>query len=101
MCIRDRSKAKQLEDYALLIYPSDQPEYEIIKHKNGVQSSVVTKTTSSAIKSGSAPNVLEVRIRGAELSFYANGQFLTLSLIHISEPTRQAEISYAVFCLKK
>ena len=27
--------------------------------------------------------------------------FLMLSLIHISEPTRQAEISYAVFCLKK
>src|SRR5678809_261976 len=26
---------------------------------------------------------------------------LQLSLIHISEPTRQAEISYAVFCLKK
>src|SRR5678809_1812517 len=25
--------------------------------------------------------------------------FLYLSLIHISEPTRQAEISYAVFCL--
>ena len=28
-------------------------------------------------------------------------QDLLLSLIHISEPTRQAEISYAVFCLKK
>src|SRR5665213_786304 len=26
--------------------------------------------------------------------------FIDLSLIHISEPTRQAEISYAVFCLK-
>ena len=26
---------------------------------------------------------------------------LRLSLIHISEPTRQAEISYAVFCWKK
>ena len=26
---------------------------------------------------------------------------ICLSLIHISEPTRQAEISYAVFCLKK
>src|SRR5678809_1380560 len=25
---------------------------------------------------------------------------VALSLIHISEPTRQAEISYAVFCLK-
>jgi len=72
-----QSKTKQLEDYALLIYPSTEPEYEIIKHKNGVQSSVVTKTKSSAIQSGSAPNVLEVRIRGAELSFYANGQFLT------------------------
>jgi hypothetical protein len=71
------SKTKQLEDYALLIYPSDQPAYEIIKHENGVQSSVVTKTESSAIRSGSAPNLLEVRIRGAELSFYANGQFLT------------------------
>ena len=28
-------------------------------------------------------------------------EVLALSLIHISEPTRQAEISYAVFCLKK
>ena len=26
---------------------------------------------------------------------------MMLSLIHISEPTRQAESSYAVFCLKK
>ena len=30
----------------------------------------------------------------------ADGSYY-LSLIHISEPTRQAEISYAVFCLKK
>src|SRR5665647_959815 len=29
------------------------------------------------------------------------GQYLTLSLIHISEPTRRTPISYAVFCLKK
>src|SRR5678810_48677 len=34
--------------------------------------------------------------------FYTDGVLEThLSLIHISEPTRQAEISYAVFCLKK
>src|SRR5678810_238098 len=31
----------------------------------------------------------------------AKPTLLDLSLIHISEPTRQAEISYAVFCLKK
>jgi len=72
-----QSKTKQLNDYALLIYPADDPEYEIIKHKDGVQSSVVTKTKSSAIRSGSTPNVLEVRIKGTELAFYANGQFLT------------------------
>ena len=72
-----QSKTKQLEDYALLIYPSDEPEYEIIKHKNGTQSSVVTRTKSSAIRSGNAPNLLEVRIRGTDLAFYANGQFLT------------------------
>lgn len=72
-----QSKAKQLEDYAILIYPSDEPEYEIVKHKDGVQSSVVTRTKTNALRSGSTPNLLEVRIRGAELSFYANGQFLT------------------------
>src|SRR5678810_917494 len=41
---------------------------------------------------------------GAEttgLIIYQRGAVQHLSLIHISEPTRQAEISYAVFCLKK
>ena len=39
----------------------------------------------------------------AMLRMVMNGAFdiYNLSLIHISEPTRQAEISYAVFCLKK
>src|SRR5674476_584113 len=36
----------------------------------------------------------EKETRGTDIVLY-------LSLIHISEPTRQAEISYAVFCLKK
>ena len=48
------------------------------------------------------PNVIyagggEVTVRGNVSSGYG----IWLSLIHISEPTRQAEISYAVFCLKK
>ena len=30
-----------------------------------------------------------------------DGAYVPLSLIHISEPTRQEAISYAVFCLKK
>jgi hypothetical protein len=71
------SKTKKLEDYALLIYPSAEPEYEIIMHKDGNQSTLVSRTKSSAIRPGSSPNQLEVRIRGSELSFYANGQYLT------------------------
>ncbi len=71
-----QSRAGQLEDYALLIYPSDEPEYQIIMHKQGNQSILVDRTKSDVIKSGSAPNQLEIRIKGAELSFYVNGQFL-------------------------
>jgi hypothetical protein len=72
------SKSKKLEDYALLVYPDrTEPGYEIVMHKDGVQTSVVTRTRSSAIRSGSNPNLLEIRIKGNELSFYANGQYLT------------------------
>lgn len=70
-------KGGKLEDYALLIYPSEEPEYQIVMHKDGTQSSVVDRTKSNAIKAGSAPNNLEIRARGNELSFYANGVFLT------------------------
>jgi hypothetical protein len=71
------TSAKQLQDYALLIYPSDEPEYEVVMHKDGNQSVLVSRTKSSAIKSGSARNQLEVRIKGGDLFFYANGQYLT------------------------
>ena len=43
--------------------------------------------------------VVEVFFRNRESLEKKAG--VPLSLIHISEPTRQAEISYAVFCLKK
>jgi hypothetical protein len=78
----EQSKAKQLEDYALLIYPGTEPEYEIIMHKAGNQSSLVSRTKSNAILTGSSPNQLEIRIKGTDLSFYVNGQFLT----HITDP---------------
>ena len=71
-----QSRTGQLEDYALLIFPSEEPEYEMIMHKKGVQSTLIERTKSSAIRSGSTPNLLEVRTKGSELSFYVNGQFL-------------------------
>lgn len=72
-----QSKTKQLEDYALLIYPTDTPQYEVIMHKDGTQTSVVPKTPSSAIRPGTNPNQLEVRVKGTDISFYVNGQYLT------------------------
>ena len=44
-----------------------------------------------------------VGLRSTMLGYFVKfdyGWGVELSLIHISEPTRQAEISYAVFCLK-
>src|SRR5674476_273237 len=50
---------------------------------------------------GSRPQIeAQLKLRRARSRYHA-GVRITLSLIHISEPTRQAEISYAVFCLKK
>src|SRR5665213_3065307 len=48
----------------------------------------------------SGPRPMPVKVDGM---FFGQAilNLLLLSLIHISEPTRQAEISYAVFCLKK
>jgi hypothetical protein len=73
----EQSKAKQLEDYALLIYPGTEPEYEVIMHKAGNQTSVVPRTKSSAIRTGTNPNQLEIRIKGTDLQFYVNGQYLS------------------------
>ena len=71
-----KSKAGALEDYALLIYTGAGPQYEIIKHKEGKQSTVVTWTKSKVIRGGTNPNQLEVRTKGTELTFYINGQYV-------------------------
>jgi len=72
-----QSKTKQLEDYAFLIYPEPEPEFEVVMHKDGIQSTLVNRTKSSAIRSGSTPNQLEVRVKGDDLEFYVNGEYLT------------------------
>lgn len=72
----EKSKTGALEDYALLVYTGAQPQYEIIKHKDGQQSTVVTWTKSSVIRGGTNPNQLEVRTKGDELTFYINGQYV-------------------------
>lgn len=72
-----QSKTKQLEDYAFLIYPDEEPEFEVVMHKDGGQKTIVARTKSSVIRPGSSPNQLEVRVKGSDLEFYVNGQYLT------------------------
>src|SRR5674476_1043317 len=56
---------------------------------------------SSDMKSGVAAFVTACIACADRLANTPGILLVILSLIHISEPTRQAEISYAVFCLKK
>ncbi|HKZ78645.1 MAG TPA: hypothetical protein VJ124_10110 [Pyrinomonadaceae bacterium] len=72
----DKSQNNQLEDYAFLIYTGDEPQYEIVMHKDGNQTTIIPWTKSEVIRSGSDPNQLEVKIKGLEITFYANGQYL-------------------------
>jgi hypothetical protein len=72
----EKSKTGELEDYALLIYTGNQPKYEIIKHKGGVQTEIVPWAGTKVIRSGTNPNQLEVRAKGSELSFFINGQYV-------------------------
>jgi hypothetical protein len=76
LIIHGEKKNSNLEDYALLIFNGDEAKYEIIKHKGGKQSVVIPWTKSTIIRSGTNPNQLEIRAKGAELSFYINGQYV-------------------------
>ncbi|MGH9967083.1 MAG: hypothetical protein ACREBG_04520 [Pyrinomonadaceae bacterium] len=72
-----KSNNNELEDYALLIFTGDEPQYEVVMHKGGNQKTVVPWTKSSVIRSGTSPNQLEIRAKGDQLSFYINGRYLT------------------------
>ena len=71
------SPLQQLEDYALLIFTGNEPQYQVVMHKDAKQVTLVPWTKSTALLSGSSANQLEARIRGDQISFYANGRYLT------------------------
>lgn len=72
----EKTKGGALEDYAFLIYTGSEPQYQVLKHKAGAQTTVVPWTRSRVIRSGTNPNQIEVRARGSELTFYINGQYI-------------------------
>ncbi len=67
----------KLQGYAFLIKNGPDPKYGVMLMENGEQKTVVKPATSSAIRTGTNPNQLEVRISGSQLSFYINGQYAT------------------------
>jgi len=75
--VHGEMKSDQLEDYAFLIYSGDDPKYKIVDQKAGKDTTLVEWTSFSAIRTGTNPNQLEVRIRDRKLDFYINGQFVT------------------------
>ncbi|MGI8897238.1 MAG: hypothetical protein ACR2IB_02480 [Pyrinomonadaceae bacterium] len=72
-----KSPSNELEDYALLIYTGDEPQYQVVMHKGGNQKALVPWTKSAVIRSGTSPNQLEIRARGDQLQFYINSRYLT------------------------
>ena len=77
LLVHGEKKDGQLEDYAFLIYNGDDRKYKIIQHKGGTETKLVDWTPASAIRTGTTPNQLEVRIRDLRLDLYINGQFIT------------------------
>ena len=82
-------------DLVQLNKPSEGQDVAVIETNLG--------TITAVLYAEFAPKTVANFKKRAEEGFYDGKPFfaLQLSLIHISEPTRQAEISYAVFCLKK
>ena len=70
-----KSSSNELQDYAL-IYTGDQPQYQVVMHKGGQQTTLLPWTKSTVIRSGTSPNQLEVRTQGSQLLFYINGRYL-------------------------
>ena len=77
LVVHGERKDGKLEDYAFLIYNGGGPRYKIIDHKGGTQTDLVGWTSASAIRTGTSPNQIEVRIHDLTLDFYINGQFMT------------------------
>lgn len=61
------------QDYGFLI-DADKQRYRVVKHTPGKETDVIKWTKSTVIKDGSQKNVLEVRDKSGEITFYINGE---------------------------
>ena len=77
LVVHGEKKDGKLEDYGFLIFNGSSPQYKIVLHKAGAETKVADWTPTSTIRTGTAPNQIEVRIRDLKMDFYINGQFVT------------------------
>src|SRR5258707_479706 len=63
LVVHGEKKDNKLEDYGFLISNGPNPKYKIVLHKGGVETNIASWTSSSAIRTGTSPNQIEVRIR--------------------------------------
>ena len=95
--LKVRNNLGEMVPLASFIKVSDTSGPDRVMHYNGFITAELNGAPAAGYSSGQAQAAIEKLLK-EELP---NGMTYELSLIHISEPTRQAEISYAVFCLKK
>src|SRR5678810_41173 len=91
----------QIRDFAIIdvIELEVRAGLTVLTGETGAGKSIVVDALALLAGGKGGAEVVRAGAERAELS--ATFDVSDLSLIHISEPTRQAEISYAVFCLKK
>lgn len=72
-----QNKDNKLQDYSFIIYTASNPQYSVVFHQSGKETTIVSWTPSNVIHTGSATNELEVRLNGKQMAFYINGQYVT------------------------
>jgi hypothetical protein len=77
LVVHGKLKSGEPVGYGFLVYTGNDPSYSIV-HLTGDQDRTLVKwTSSSVVRSGTNTNQLEVRIKGDQLSYYVNGQYVT------------------------
>jgi hypothetical protein len=77
LVVHGKLKSGEPVGYGFLVYTGNDPSYSIM-HLTGDQDRTLVKwTSSSVVRSGTNSNQLEVRIKGDQLSYYVNGQYVT------------------------
>jgi hypothetical protein len=77
LVMHGKLKSGEPVGYGFLVYTGNDPSYSIV-HLTGDQDRTLVKwTSSSVVRSGTNSNQIEVRVKGDQLSYYVNGQYVT------------------------